>query len=480
MHDFLNTITSTLSRAAVPALTAMAAGGVVLALLYWLWYGKIGNASFRKRVAAILLLLCYLGGLAAVTLLLRTGNSGWRMPVQTRFLLAFWEAWNAFTLQVWLNPLLNIAMFMPLGILLPLSFPRFRRWAWMLAAGAGTSFVIETLQFLTGRGQADVDDLFCNTLGAMLGYCLCLAAVSFAERNWKAIRLYITFPALSIAVLAGIFLAYQLQPYGNLADGPVPMMPADTRDTRWVLECELSDQPGPAGVYWAKPFDAASCDAFAVAFLQQVGAEIDFDSPEVQYYDDTTYYGDGHTYCLIVDHHDRSYRYSDYRVDWELRWGTWGVSTEEALRADLLALGISVPAAAEFVDMGEGQYAFRADGLEENGAVISGELRCRVAQGGALYEVDNDMAELTLHSEAPVISEQEAYRRLCAGRFSRREAGSFNEYAPGEVRVTACVLQYRADSKGFRQPVYCFTLSDEQDGALRGGSPWQTFVPALA
>ncbi len=266
MHDFLNTITSMLSRAAVPALTAMAAGGVVLALLYWLWYGKTGNASFRKRVVAILLLLCYLGGLAAVTLLLRTGDGGGRMPVQTRFLLAFWEAWNAFTLQVWLNPLLNIAIFMPLGILLPLSFPRFRRWTWMLAAGAGTSFVIEALQFLTSRGQADVDDLFCNTLGAMLGYCLCLAAISFAGREWKALRLYIALPALSIAVLAGIFLAYQLQPYGNLADGPVPVMTADTGGTQWVLECELSDQPGPAGVYW------------------------------------------------------------------ELRWGTWGVSTEEALR----------------------------------------------------------------------------------------------------------------------------------------------------
>jgi hypothetical protein len=41
-------------------------------------------------------------------------------------------------------------------------------------------------------------------------------------------------------------------------------------------------------------------------------------------------------------------------------------------------------------------------------------------------------------------------------------------------------LEYMTDSKGFHQPVYLFTLSDENDAALRGGTGWTTFVPALA
>lgn len=41
-------------------------------------------------------------------------------------------------------------------------------------------------------------------------------------------------------------------------------------------------------------------------------------------------------------------------------------------------------------------------------------------------------------------------------------------------------LGYMTDSKGFRQPVYSFTLSDENDVELRGGTGWTTFVPALA
>lgn len=55
----------------------------------------------------------------------------------------------------------------------------------------------------------------------------------------------------------------------------------------------------------------------------------------------------------------------------------------------------------------------------------------------------------------------------------------FNYLKPDQVRVTGCDLEYIADSKGFRQPVYVFTLSDDRDVELRGGSDWTTFVPAL-
>ena len=75
---------------------------------------------------------------------------------------------------------------------------------------------------------------------------------------------------------------------------------------------------------------------------------------------------------------------------------------------------------------------------------------------------------------------RDRYRRLCAGRFNQREAFAFDYTAPhAEVHITACMLEYLVDSKGFRQPVYYFTLSDEQDMALRGGNGWRVFVPAL-
>lgn len=477
MHSFIDTILTYCSKAVGPALLAALLGGVLL-FLSCERQRKQGRPVPKRQATALLLLMCYLGGLVTVTLLLRMGGGG-RMPVQTCFLLAFWEAWNAFTLQVWLNPLLNITMFIPFGILLPLAFPRFQRWYQMLAAGVGTSLLVEILQLVTGRGQADVDDLFCNTLGAMLGYCLCLIVLSFSRREWKALWLYTALPVLSAAVLAGIFLIYHLQPYGNLANGPIPVAPADTSRTSWVLDCELSDEPGPAGVYWAEPFTKESCDEFALDFARRRGVDINGQWFDIEYYDNTAYYSDHSTFCIIVNYNDRSYEYSDYRVD---SWGedNWDTITEPELRAALEGLGIPVPTDAQFFDEGKGKYTLRAANAEEDGVFYDGALECRIAKGGALYEVNSTMTAITLHGDAPVISEREAYDRLRAGRFDSRNTYSFSQLAPAEVHVVACDLEYLADSKGYRQPVYYFTLSDDQDDELRGGRPWQVFVPALA
>lgn len=480
MHDFINTILRYFSKALAPALlAALLVGGAMF--LYCVWRKERGNPIPAKRAAAIALLACYLAGLGTITLVIRTANPGMRLWVQTHLFLAFWEAWSAFTLQIWLNPLLNIAMFMPFGILLPLAFPRFQRWNWMLPAGLGTSLAIEIIQFFTGRGQADVDDLFCNTLGAMLGFCLCLAALSLSRKEWKAMSLYTVLPALSAAALAGIFLVYHFQPYGNLADGPIPVAPADTRGTEWVLDCPLSDEPGPAGVYWAEPFTKETCDQFALDFARRRGVDINGDRFDIDYYDNTAYYSDHSTFCIIVDYNDRSYGYNDWRVDSDLRpFEHWGTLTEAELRGELDELGVPLPAAAQFFDEGKGRYVFRAVNVEQDGVFYDGEIECWVAQGNTLYEVNNAMAVVTLHGEAPVISEQAAYDRLCAGRFDRPNAFGFADAARGRVHVIACDLEYITDSKGFRQPVYYFTLSDENNEALRGGASWRVFVPALA
>ena len=478
MHDFIRHIFGLFLQAVPLAAAGLAAGAAILLLLNRK-RRRDGTRFPTGQAVSILLLSCYLGGLTAVTFMNRM--DGMRMGVQLRPLLAFWEAWNNFTLQVWLNPLLNIAMFLPLGVLLPLAAKPLRRWYWMLAAGAGTSLVIESLQYILGRGQADVDDLLCNTLGAMLGYCLCMFVAAPVEKRRRLAGAYAVLPILCAAALAGIFLAYHFQPYGNLADAPI--YAANTRGVEWVRECSLSGEPGPSGVYWAEPFTRESCDAFAVEFLGRQGAEIQFGTPDVNYYDNTAAYSDHRTYSLWVNYNDRSYRYTDYRVDGSLRYsGQGGTVTEGELRAALEKLGVDIPGAAQFVAVDEekGKYAFRAESVAEDGVLTNGELTCHVAEDGILYEVDSAVSVSTLHGEGAVISPREAYDRLRAGRFSWRDVPMFEELSPKRVRVTDCKLEYLTDSKGFRQPVYAFTLSDDYDAQLRGGSGWTTFVPALA
>ncbi|MCH5208817.1 MAG: VanZ family protein [Oscillospiraceae bacterium] len=66
----------------------------------------------------------------------------------------------------------NIALFVPLGVALPFVF---KEATLPKAALAGfiLSFQIEFLQFFIAR-DSDIDDVICNTLGAVLGYLLYL------------------------------------------------------------------------------------------------------------------------------------------------------------------------------------------------------------------------------------------------------------------------------------------------------------------
>lgn len=72
--------------------------------------------------------------------------------------------------EFWINVVGNIVVFMPIGAgVLGVSPTSGRLWQAALA-GFALSLLIETLQYVSGRRVADVDDLTLNTLGAALGF----------------------------------------------------------------------------------------------------------------------------------------------------------------------------------------------------------------------------------------------------------------------------------------------------------------------
>lgn len=75
--------------------------------------------------------------------------------VKNYFLINFWG---------------NIIMFLPVGFF-PALLWRGGRWWKALLSGMGLSLTIELCQIPIGRGT-DIDDLWLNTLGALLGYVL--------------------------------------------------------------------------------------------------------------------------------------------------------------------------------------------------------------------------------------------------------------------------------------------------------------------
>ena len=69
------------------------------------------------------------------------------------------------------NCMLNVVMFLPLGLFLPILWKHFRKCMPCVAYGFGFSLTIELLQMLTFRAT-DVNDLICNTAGTWLGFLL--------------------------------------------------------------------------------------------------------------------------------------------------------------------------------------------------------------------------------------------------------------------------------------------------------------------
>lgn len=66
----------------------------------------------------------------------------------------------------------NIAAFMPMGFLLPLAFKSMKKFSRVIAASIFATVLIEVVQYLTGSGISDIDDIFLNVLGGISGYLL--------------------------------------------------------------------------------------------------------------------------------------------------------------------------------------------------------------------------------------------------------------------------------------------------------------------
>ncbi len=66
----------------------------------------------------------------------------------------------------------NILIFTPFGFLLPVMGRKFRSFFQVTLLSLELSFAVECVQLITKTGSFDVDDLFLNTIGGMLGYAV--------------------------------------------------------------------------------------------------------------------------------------------------------------------------------------------------------------------------------------------------------------------------------------------------------------------
>lgn len=80
---------------------------------------------------------------------------------------------------------LNILLFVPFGFLLPMISKRFRSFWLAIVTGFIFSAGIETMQYITGRGLTEVDDVINNTLGALIGYVIYALMIYLHKKTQK-------------------------------------------------------------------------------------------------------------------------------------------------------------------------------------------------------------------------------------------------------------------------------------------------------
>jgi len=466
MSDFVQFILNYLVRALILAVPAgLLVGAALLAAEKW-WKKKRPGAKFPWLKAVVLIVLAAFFVVLLFVTLIRGGQRSWRYA-NLHLFRAWREAWNAFSEKHWLNVLLNVAMFAPLGFLLPLLTDRIQKWYRMLAAAFSTTLAIETLQYILCRGLFDVDDLFCNTLGAMIGYWAVMAGISCFRKNPRKMLPHLAALLAVVAAIGGIFLAYERQPFGNFPDS-APFR-VDTSEVLWIYDCSFPEAEDSLPVYRLTQPGKQECEAIGRAFLEKVGVT----DVDVTYYNDEVYLREAQgNRILEVFYLDGSISYFDWD-DYDFMNPSCDEANEETLRQALADLGITVPADAALTREEDGGYRFTADRILQGSCLVDGTLYCTWQAGYGIRELENRLLKLTLCEDYPVCSSEQALDQVLDGWL--RAGDYFERLMPTALIVRSCSLTYRTDTKGFYRPVYIFEIESD-DGSFAD----TVLIPATA
>ncbi len=113
---------------------------------------------------------------------------------------------NASLITILKNVIGNVILFMPLGMLLPLTF-RGVTLKKAVITGFLLSLTFETIQLFTRLGIGDVDDVILNTLGCTIGYGLGISVLAKNKLKSKSVIL----TGITVLGLACGIVHYQLK-----------------------------------------------------------------------------------------------------------------------------------------------------------------------------------------------------------------------------------------------------------------------------
>ena len=115
------------------------------------------------RWSSVLLLIEYIFLLFCSTVIFR--------PTGETRQYDFHPFWSYDRPELLVENIMNVVVFIPVGLLLGIAFKQMTWWKALLI-GCSISVTIEALQFWFMKGFSEVDDMMHNTVGCLMGCCM--------------------------------------------------------------------------------------------------------------------------------------------------------------------------------------------------------------------------------------------------------------------------------------------------------------------
>jgi hypothetical protein len=114
-----------------------------------------------------------------------------------------------------------------------------------------------------------------------------------------------------------------------------------------------------------------------------------------------------------------------------------------------------------------GTYRFRANCILYEDFVYDGQVNVTYNNHSQIENLDYNIIKCTAYKDFPIITEEEAYKRIADGIFLYEPA-----FEPEHIVVNDIFLAYEVDSKGFYQPIYIFECNVD-------GEDTRMYTPAI-
>lgn len=310
---------------------------------------------------------------------------------------------------------------------------------------------------MTNKGIFELDDIFHNTLGGIIGFFLISGMIDFVQqRRWKSLIKAIAIPAAISIILLITFTFYAAKEFGNM-----PILPVDRQDMKHVTvksKLNFSEEPSSAAIY--KNINANNIEngkKIATVLSKEYGL---------------TQIGK-----IYTESHNRIFSFKDktdqlYDLNYVLTDGTWTLT-------NFASEEIEISPAFEKAQKESFEKWMKGNKMLPNDVHYSlqgQELRWEVITPDSIKDYNQDIStglvmitpsktkipstifysitDNKFIKNVDIISPKKAYKEILNGNFEIYQALSKGDI----LNIKSVDISYIYDTKGYYQPVYNFEV----------------------